>query len=107
MIAEYLTAVTGYDYSLDKMLESGEKISNIRQAFTVREGINPLERKAKVSGRFLGYPPLKEGPLAGKSVDIDARLAEYLAAMDWDQKTGVPSKAKLKQLGMADVAAEL
>jgi len=105
VIAEYLTAVTGYEYSLDKMLESGEKISNIRQAVTVREGINPLQRK--VSGRFLGNPPLTEGPLAGKSVDIDARLAEYLKAMDWDPKTGVPSKAKLEQLGMADVAAEL
>jgi aldehyde:ferredoxin oxidoreductase len=104
-IAEYLTAVTGYEYSLDKMLEVGEKISNIRQAFTVREGINPLQRK--VSGRFLGYPPLTEGPLAGKSVDIDVRLAEYLKAMDWDAKTGVPSKEKLEQLGMADVAAEL
>jgi len=105
VIAEYLTAVTGYHYSLDQLLESGEKISNIRQAFTVREGINPLQRK--VSGRFLGNPPLKEGPLAGKSVDIDARLAEYLKAMDWDTKTGVPSKAKLEQLGMTDVAAEL
>lgn len=106
-IAEYLTAVTGYDYNLDRLLETGEKISNIRQAFTVREGINPLERKESVSGRFLGNPPLKEGPLAGKSVDIDTRLAEYLKAMDWDTKTGKPSKKKLQQLGMDDVAAEL
>jgi len=104
-IAEYLTAVTGYEYTLDKLLDAGEKISNIRQAFTVREGINPLERK--VSGRFLGYPPLTEGPLAGKFVDIDTRLAEYLKAMDWDAETGKPSKAKLEQLGMADVAADL
>jgi aldehyde:ferredoxin oxidoreductase len=104
-VAEMLSAVTGVDYSVEKLLEAGERISNIRQAFNVREGINPMERK--FPGRVFGQPPLAEGPTAGKSVDVKPRAVEYFKAMDWDVDTGKPSKEKLIQMGMEDVAAEL
>jgi len=38
---------------------------------------------------------------------MDERVSEYLAAMDWDLNTGKPSRQKLEQLGMDDVAAAL
>jgi len=87
------------------LLEAGERISNIRQAFNVREGINPMERN--FPGRIFGQPPLSEGPTAGKSVDVKPRAVEYFKAMDWDENTGKPSKAKLIEMGMEDVASEL
>jgi len=104
-IAEFMRAVTGWDVTNDELLETGERISNLRQAFNVREGLNSLE--FKVPDRVLGIPPLKEGPLAGITIDEDTLDREYLAAMDWDLKTAKPSKKKLLELGLADVAQEL
>lgn len=104
-IAEFMSAVTGWNITNDELLETGERISNLRQAFNVREGLNPLQ--FKVPDRLLGRPPQKEGPLAGVTVDEDTLDREYLAAMDWDLKTAKPSKKKLQELGLEDVAKEL
>ncbi|MBW2028825.1 MAG: aldehyde ferredoxin oxidoreductase family protein [Deltaproteobacteria bacterium] len=104
-LSQFLTAVTGHPYAVETVYEVGERISNIRQAFNSREGINPLERY--VPGRVIGRPPQTEGPLAGITVDLETRLSNYLRAMDWDPLTAKPSKQKLEQLGLYDVAAEL
>jgi aldehyde:ferredoxin oxidoreductase len=45
--------------------------------------------------------------VAGVTVDEDTMIKEYLTAMDWDLKTAKPSKKKLLELGLADVAQEL
>jgi aldehyde:ferredoxin oxidoreductase len=57
--------------------------------------------------RVVGKPPLKEGPLAGITVDEETLDKEYCLAMDWDVKTTKPSKKKLLELGLEDVAKEL
>ena len=100
-----MRVVTGWDVTNEELLKTGERIANIRQAFNIREGLNPLT--FKVSDRVLGKPPLKAGPLAGVTIDEDTLIKEYLAAMDWDLKTAKPSKRKLLELGLADVAQEL
>ncbi|MCX6012467.1 MAG: aldehyde ferredoxin oxidoreductase family protein [Chloroflexi bacterium] len=104
-LADFLTTVTGHTYTPETLLKTGERISNIRQAFNIREGINPVERK--VPGRVFGNPPPTVGPAAGKTVNIDYRLQEYFRVMDWDPKTAKPSKQKLTDLGLGDVAAVL
>ncbi len=104
-LSQFLTAVTGHPYTVEAVYEVGERISNIRQAFNIREGINPLERH--VPDRVLGRPPQQEGPLAGITVDLHTRLSNYLRAMDWNPETAKPSKQKLQQLGLGDVSAVL
>jgi aldehyde:ferredoxin oxidoreductase len=104
-IAEFMRAVTGWDVTTAELLETGERIGTVRQAFNLREGLNPL--LYKVPDRVLGIPPLKEGPLAGKTVDEDTMVREYLAAMDWDLRTTKPSEKRLQELGLEDVAKEL
>jgi len=104
-IADFMMAVTGWDVTNEELLKTGERIANIRQAFNIREGLNPL--KFKVSDRVLGKPPLKSGPLAGVTIDEDTMIKEYLTAMDWDLKTAKPSKKKLLELGLKEVAQEL
>jgi len=101
----FMSAVTGWDRSLDELLRCGERIANIRHVFNLREGINPL--KLKVHGRIIGRPPLKEGPLAGVSSDIEAQAYWNLGALDWDRETTKPSKRKLLELGLDDIAREL
>jgi aldehyde:ferredoxin oxidoreductase len=104
-VSEFMSAVTGHPYNVSTLTEAGERIANVRQAFNIREGLNPLERK--VPGRVIGIPPQTEGPLAGKTVDLDARVNAYLKAMDWDPETAKPSKKRLYQLGLEDVANAL
>jgi aldehyde:ferredoxin oxidoreductase len=105
VIAEFMRAVTGWDITTDELVVTGERIANIRQAFNIREGINPLQYE--ISGRILGKPPQKVGPLAGVTVAADSLVKEYLTAMDWDLETARPSDRKLKEVGLEDVACEL
>jgi aldehyde:ferredoxin oxidoreductase len=104
-IAEFMEAITGWDVTNEELLTTGERILNLRQAFNIREGLDPLD--FKMPDRVLGKPPLKEGPVAGVTIDEDTMIKEYLTAMDWDLKTAKPSKKKLLELGLTDVAQEL
>jgi len=101
-IHEWINAVTGWDMTLEELKKAGERIGNLRMAFEVREGNNPAKRK--VPGRLIGSPPLDAGPHAGFALDADTLQREFLAACDWDQETCKPSRAKLEELGLADVA---
>jgi aldehyde:ferredoxin oxidoreductase len=104
-VIDYMNAITGFDYSEEDLLRCGERIANIRHLFTLREGINP--RELKVHGRIIGQPPFQDGPLAGVTSDLEGQITENLAALDWDQTTTIPSRKKLMELGMDDIAAEL
>ncbi len=104
-IEGFMSAVTGWKRSMEELLKAGERIANIRHVFNLREGINPLDYK--VHGRIIGRPPQKEGPLAGVSADIETQINENLDALDWDRVTSRPSKKKLLELGLDDVAREL
>ncbi len=105
VVTEFISAVTGWDVTMDELIKTGERIQDLRHAFNLREGLNPLE--FKVPDRLLGRPAQKEGPLAGVTVDEDTMIKEFLAAMDWDTKTAKPSKKKLQELGLEDVAKDL
>jgi aldehyde:ferredoxin oxidoreductase len=100
-----MRAITGWDVTVEELLKTGERIANLRQAFNIREGLNPVG--FKMPGRVSGRPPLKAGPAAGVTVDEDTMIREYLTAMDWDLKTAKPSESKLLELGLPDVAREL
>ncbi|KPJ51326.1 MAG: hypothetical protein AMJ38_00830 [Dehalococcoidia bacterium DG_22] len=101
-IPEWINAVTGWDITHQELLKTGERIANLRMAFQVREGDNPAQRR--IPGRLIGSPPLEEGPHKGFSLDAETLQREFLAACDWDQQTCKPSRAKLEELGLEDVA---
>jgi len=105
VFGEFMSAVTGWDLPIEELIKVGERIANIRQAFNIREGLNLLQ--FKIPGRLLGKPPLKEGPVAGVTIHEDTMFKEYLTSIDWDLKTAKPSKKKLWELGLEDVAQEL
>jgi aldehyde:ferredoxin oxidoreductase len=105
VLIEFLNAITGWKLTMEETLKAGERIANIRHAFNLREGLNPLTYKNP--DRMAGIPPFKEGPLAGKTVPEETIEKEYCEAMDWDHKTAKPSKKKLAELDMDDVAKVL
>jgi aldehyde:ferredoxin oxidoreductase len=102
---ESLKAITGWDdLTPEELIKTGERITNVRQAFNVREG---LKMPFKYPDRMMGIPPKTVGPRAGITFKEDDVFNEYLEAMDWDFKTGIPSKARLLELGLDDVAKVL
>lgn len=104
-LATFVSTVTGWQVTREELLKTGERIANIRQSFNLREGLTPKDFEIK--GRPIGQPPLEEGPVAGVTVDADTLRAEYFRAMDWDLETGKPSKPKLQELGLDDIAKDL
>ena len=104
-IPEALSVITGWQFTPEEMRRTGDRIATVRQAINVREGLIP--RDFKTPGRMVGDPPLKEGPLANITVDVNTMVNEYYDAMDWDKETGKPSKSKLLELGLDDIAREL
>jgi aldehyde:ferredoxin oxidoreductase len=102
---DFLNVITDWERTLDEILECGARIGIMRHVFNLREGDNPLQRK--VHGRIIGRPPFKEGPLAGVSADLEAQVYWNLGAVDWDRVTARPSRKRLLELGLNDIAEEL
>ena len=104
-LTDSLTHVTGHEYTLDDVLETGARIAALRIAFNLRHGIRNVD--IAVPDRVLGRPALEAGPTAGNTVELEAQVQDYLDAMGWDRVTGVPRRETLEGLGLADVAADL
>ena len=104
-VFDWINAATGWKKSNDEYLEIGHRILALRQAFNLREGVDP--RSVRLPDRILGKPPLKRGPLAGVTLDNEALLEDYYRNLQWDPATGWPTEERLKELGLADVAAAI
>ena len=97
-IPDQLAAVTGQEYDMQAIIDTGIRIFTMRHAFNLREGLNPLERN--MPGRIIGDPPLKEGNVRDVTVDYKTLAAEFLQELGWDTKTSVPHEDSLRKLGM-------
>ncbi|MCJ7605793.1 MAG: aldehyde ferredoxin oxidoreductase C-terminal domain-containing protein, partial [Dehalococcoidales bacterium] len=105
VLTEFLNTLTGWDVTLEELVETGERIAAMRQAFNIREGITQPDNE--LAGRLLGNPPHPRGPLAGVKIDADTNVREYLAAMKWNKETAIPEKKRLEELGLNDVALDI
>lgn len=99
-IPDFLHTVTDWNIGTEECSASAS--SNLRHAFNLREGLNPLQ--FEVPGRILGDPPQTTGNVRQITVDIDTQVREYCRAMDWDPETAVSSQARLLSLGLEEVA---
>ncbi len=104
-VPDALTAATGWDLNMEECLKAGERICNLRHAFNLREGLNPLQ--FWVNPRAVGEPPLREGNVRDVRIPEAVLVRQYLEAMEWDQKTALPSPRKLAELGLGFVAQDL
>ena len=104
-VPEFLSAVTGWDVTLEDLFVLGERIGSIRHLFNLREGMNPLEWQ--VPPLIMGRPPVRQGNLSGVTIDDTTMIKDYLEAMDWDPITTRPSQEKLAELGLGGVAKDL
>lgn len=103
-IPDFLTAVTGWEYTFESCLRIGERIANIRHLFNLREGLNPL--KYFTNPRTVSAPPPDKGPVANVKLDDDTLIKDFLKAMDWNLTTTEPSHKKLQELGLSQLVRE-
>lgn len=104
LLAQF-NAVTGMNFNKEMLLEVGERIACVCQAFNVREGIKPGD--FQLPPRAIGIPPFRQGPNAGVTVDIDKMAGEFYEAMVWDPVTGKPSRQRLEELGLREIIEQL
>ncbi len=104
--AELYRLLTGFDVSVEELVKAGERIYNLEKAFNVREG----------AGRKDDYPPprvmedpIPSGVARGHRITKemhDKLLDDYYRERGWDGE-GRPTREKLLELGLEDVARDL
>jgi len=50
---------------------------------------------------------LSDGPAKGLVVELEPLLDAYYKFRGWDQKTGIPTAEKLKEIGLEDIITKL
>lgn len=92
-----LNAVTGRSWTAPELVKIGERKVNLERLFNLREGLTPADDT--LPWRVL-HEPLPDGPSKGSVVKLEPLLQEYYDTRGWDRKTGRPTEAKLKELGL-------
>lgn len=98
---ELMRSVTGWeDFSLDELLQIGERRVNMMRLFNISEGLN--SQQDTLPKKF--FAPLRgTGPTAGVAIDpeeLEQAKRIYYRQSGWDEETGVPGKQKLTELGL-------
>jgi aldehyde:ferredoxin oxidoreductase len=102
-MAKLYTLVTGYEMTPEELKRAGERINNVGRLFNVREGLG--RKDDNLPWKVMHDPIPDEGPSKGAFVtqaELDLLLDDYYEARGWT-KEGVPTKEKLKELGMDDL----
>ncbi|HEY3274296.1 MAG TPA: aldehyde ferredoxin oxidoreductase family protein [Methanocella sp.] len=102
--ARHLSAITGFDYDGERLLQAGERIWNLQRAFNAREGFT---RKQDSLPHRLTAEPGPAGPAKGSTVHLEPMLDDYYRVRGWDPGFGWPTAEKLRSLGLDYVIADL
>jgi aldehyde:ferredoxin oxidoreductase len=90
-----LRFVTAWDSDVDEFLQTGERLFNLKRLYNIKCGVGRSDDV--LPSRLL--TPLKEGGAKGRVPDLLAMRSEYYVFRGWDE-TGVPTRRKLKELGL-------
>jgi aldehyde:ferredoxin oxidoreductase len=102
-LAEAVRLITGWDVSLQELLQLGERRLNLMRAFNAREG---FDRRSEVLPRKM-YQALQGGASDGIALneqEFESAKDVYYELAGWDLESGNPSSARLRELGLAWVA---
>jgi len=102
-MAKLYTLVTGIEITPEQLRLCGERIQNAARLFNIREGLG--RKDDNLPWKVMHEPIPDEGPSKGAMVtqaELDLLLDDYYEARGWT-KQGLPTVAKLKELGMDDL----
>ncbi|NJC96185.1 MAG: aldehyde ferredoxin oxidoreductase, partial [Anaerolineae bacterium] len=98
-----INVACGLDWSVDDMMRFGERSWNLKRAINNRMGLTAANDRLP-KGLLEPFP---DGGSAGFVPDIRGMLSAYYEARGWDPETGKPTRGKLIELGLEDVAQDL
>jgi aldehyde:ferredoxin oxidoreductase len=102
-LCEMLNAITGWEFGPKELLAAGDRSINLKRAISNKLG---LTREHDGLPRICSAA-LDEGSTAGVEPDLGKMLKGYYQFRGWDWATGRPTKEKLLELGLNQVAAEM
>jgi aldehyde:ferredoxin oxidoreductase len=102
-LAEFISAVTGWDFTAKEAITAGKRTLTLLQAFNLREGWKASDYTLP---QRISRPPTM-GPFAGRNIDFAALKSSYYESMGWDTESGVPSRACLSELGLEGLVGKL
>ena len=98
-----VNSACGYDLDVEGLMRAGERGWNLKRAINNRMGLTRANDKLPKAL----LEPYKDGPVAGYVPPLQEMLAAYYAARGWDAATGKPTREKLAELGLDDIATDL
>jgi len=103
--AKMLSPLTGLKITSADLGKAGDRIRNLDRALHIRN--YDRSRELDSSGEWVcEYPEKSDGTKWDKSL-FNKILDSYYNNRGWDKKTGRPTRAKLEELGLKDVADKL
>jgi aldehyde:ferredoxin oxidoreductase len=98
-----INAACGLDWELEDMMKCGERGWNLKRAINNRMGLTRAnDRLPKAL-----LEPFPDGGSAGFVPHLEEMLSAYYQARGWDLDAGKPSREKLIELGLHEVAKDL
>ena len=91
-LLEIVKAVVGWDITIEEAIKTGRRIQTLRQAFTLREGIDIIKNRI---------------PERTVTVDYLEDYKGYCSKMGWNPETGYPLKETLTELDLDFVVQDL
>ncbi len=104
-LLELINSLTGWELNLDEVLKTGFRIQTLRQAFTLREGIEIAYNE--LPGRITGNPPDEVGPMKGRTIKYKEFYKNHCREMGWNPENGYPLEETLKDLDLEFVIKDL
>jgi aldehyde:ferredoxin oxidoreductase len=104
-MAKLYNLVTGYEMTPEELNIAGERINTLAKLINVREGKS--RKDDTLPWKVINQPITDEGPAKGSVVtqeELDLLLDDYYQARGWNVE-GIPSKAKLKELGLEEFSS--
>ena len=96
-VLDYLESVTGLKMTLEELLETGERIYNLKRLYNIECGIT--SKDDTLPSRITSEPRHDEG--TGEYVpDLQTMLDEYYEERGWG-KDGIPELVTLERLGLS------
>jgi len=97
LMSDYCNAATGWDTTMDEMMEIGDRIYTLKRLFNVDRGVT--RKDDYLPARLLDTPQRSDVPEVGGE-NLDKLIYEYYQLRGWDEN-GRPTPEKLAALGLA------
>lgn len=94
---EWLNAATGWGVDQAGFFQIGKRIQVLRHAFNAKHGLPP---QFTLPARERGDPPQPTGPVANRTLDMDAMAKTYFEFLGIDPLTGLPLPKTVEELDL-------